>query len=41
VSNGRVIGLLGELHPEVLEHWQIGVPAVALELEIDRLLDEA
>lgn len=41
VSGGRVIGLLGELHPEVLEQWQIGVPAVALELEIDRLLDEA
>ena len=41
VSHGRVIGLLGEVHPEVLEHWQIGVPAVALELEIDRLLDEA
>jgi len=41
VVNGQVIGLLGELHPEVLEHWQIGVPAVALELEIDRLLDEA
>jgi phenylalanyl-tRNA synthetase beta chain len=38
---GRGIGLLGELHPEVLEQWQIGVPAVALELEIDRLLDEA
>jgi phenylalanyl-tRNA synthetase beta subunit len=29
------------VHPEVLEHWQIGVPVVALELEIDRLLDEA
>ncbi|MGZ9188803.1 MAG: phenylalanine--tRNA ligase subunit beta, partial [Nitrospira sp.] len=41
VSHGRVIGLLGEVHPEVLEHWQSGVPAVALELEIDRLLDEA
>ncbi|HNC84047.1 MAG TPA: phenylalanine--tRNA ligase subunit beta, partial [Nitrospira sp.] len=39
--DGRAIGLLGELHPEVLEQWQIGVPAVALELEIDRLLDEA
>jgi len=24
----------------VLEHWQIGVPAVALEVEIDRLLEE-
>jgi len=41
VSGGRGIGLLGELHPEVLEHWQIGMPAVALELEIDRLLDVA
>ena len=41
VSHGRMIGLLGEVHPEVLEHWQIGVPTVALELEIDQLLDEA
>ncbi len=41
VSRGRVIGLLGEVHPEALELWQIGVPVVALELEIDRLLDEA
>ena len=41
VSKGRAIGLLGEVHPEVLEQWQIGVPAVALELEIDRLVEEA
>jgi len=41
LSQGRTIGLLGELHPEVLEQWQIGVPVVALELEIDRLLDGA
>jgi phenylalanyl-tRNA synthetase beta chain len=41
IAGGRMIGLLGELHPEVLEQWQIGVPAVAMELEIDRLLDEA
>jgi phenylalanyl-tRNA synthetase beta chain len=41
LSQGKRIGLLGEVHPEVLEHWQIGVPVVALELEIDRLLDEA
>ena len=40
LSQGRPIGLLGEVHPEVLEHWQIGVPVAALELEIDRLLDE-
>ncbi|MCE3223270.1 MAG: pheT [Nitrospira sp.] len=41
VCNGRTMGLLGEVHPAVLDHWQIGVPTVALELEIDRLLDEA
>ncbi|QOJ35128.1 MAG: phenylalanine--tRNA ligase subunit beta [Nitrospira sp.] len=39
VSGGRAIGLLGEVHPEVLEQWQIGVPVVALELEIDQLLE--
>lgn len=41
ISDGRQIGFLGELHPEVLEHWQIGVPAVALELVVDRLLEES
>jgi phenylalanyl-tRNA synthetase beta chain len=41
LSHGRTIGLVGEVHPEVLDHWQIGVPVVALELEIDRLLEEA
>ncbi len=41
VADGRPIGVLGELHPEVLEQWQIGVPAVALELVVDRLLEES
>ncbi|HXF94208.1 MAG TPA: phenylalanine--tRNA ligase subunit beta [Nitrospiraceae bacterium] len=37
MSGGQALGLIGELHPEVLERWQIGVPVVAFELEVDRL----
>ena len=37
LSNGRPVGLIGELHPEVLEHWQLGMPSVVFELEVDGL----
>lgn len=40
VSNGRAIGLIGELHPEVLEHWQVTMPSVVFELEVDALVRE-
>lgn len=40
VSEGRTLGLIGELHPETLEHWQVSVPAVAFELEVDALAEE-
>jgi phenylalanyl-tRNA synthetase beta chain len=40
VSNGRAIGLIGELHPEVLEHWQVSMPSVVFELEVDALVRE-
>jgi phenylalanyl-tRNA synthetase beta chain len=39
VIGDRTAGLLGELHPEVLEQWQIGVPAAALELDLPALLE--
>ena len=29
------IGVLGELHPAVLEHWSIGMPCAAVELHLD------
>lgn len=32
------VGLIGELHPEVLERWQIGMPCSMFELTIDPLL---
>jgi phenylalanyl-tRNA synthetase beta chain len=31
------IGVLGELHPAVLEHWSIGMPCAAVELHLDPL----
>lgn len=37
VSNGRAVGLIGELHPEVLELWQVSMPSVVFELEVDAL----
>lgn len=38
VSDGAALGVIGELHPEVLERWQIAVPAVAFEVALSRLL---
>ncbi len=37
VVSGTAIGIIGELHPEVLEQWQIGVPAVAFEVNLSQL----
>lgn len=39
LMDGRQVGLIGELHPEVLEQWQVTMPAVAFELEINALAE--
>jgi phenylalanyl-tRNA synthetase beta chain len=39
MSRGKQVGVIGELHPEVLERWQIGVPAVAFELDLTELAE--
>ena len=31
---GRLVGYIGEFHPEILEHWQIDMPTSGFELEI-------
>ncbi|MEK7747795.1 MAG: phenylalanine--tRNA ligase subunit beta [Nitrospirota bacterium] len=31
------IGMIGEVHPEVLTRWEIGVPTVAFEIEVGAL----
>lgn len=38
VVGEQEIGLIGEIHPEVLSNWQIGMPCVVFELELDLLL---
>jgi phenylalanyl-tRNA synthetase beta chain len=35
---GAVIGVFGELHPEVLENWGVTVPCTAGEIDLDALL---
>jgi phenylalanyl-tRNA synthetase beta chain len=36
-AGGTTIGVIGELHPEVLERWQIAVPTVAFEVNLSKL----
>ncbi len=36
--NGKVAGIFGELHPQVLENWQISVPCTAGELDLEFLM---
>ena len=36
---GRRIGVIGEVHPEVLERWSIQMPCAAVELELDGILE--
>jgi phenylalanyl-tRNA synthetase beta chain len=38
LSEGKRVGLIGEIHPEVLERWQIAVPAVAFEVDVTQLV---
>ncbi|HEY5648445.1 MAG TPA: hypothetical protein VIU33_03030, partial [Nitrospiria bacterium] len=35
---GEDLGLIGEIHPAVLENWQITMPCSAFELNLDSLI---
>ncbi len=37
-ANGKVIGAMGEIHPQVLENWGVDKPVVALELDVETLI---
>lgn len=37
--NGNLIGIVGELHPQVLVNYQLLMPTVAFELDVDALID--
>ena len=39
--DGRSVGVIGELHPEVLGNWGVQTPCVAAELALDPLLSES
>lgn len=36
-DDGVVLGVIGEVHPEVLERWQVTVPAVSFEIDLSAL----
>lgn len=40
-NDGKAIGILGELHPETLENYGIGVKAYAAKINVTELLDMA
>ena len=37
---GEKIGMLGELHPQVLTNWNLVMPAVGLELDLELLFEK-
>ncbi|GKS65262.1 phenylalanine--tRNA ligase beta subunit [Nitrospira sp.] len=39
VVAGKPVGVIGELHPEVLERWQIAMPVVAFDVNLSQLTD--
>lgn len=41
VVGGKSIGVIGEVHPEVLEHWQISVPVVSFDVNLSQLIELA
>jgi phenylalanyl-tRNA synthetase beta chain len=36
---GRTVGVIGEIHPEVLENWGIQQPAAAAEIQLEAILE--
>jgi phenylalanyl-tRNA synthetase beta chain len=40
VVAGKPLGVIGEVHPEVLELWQITVPVVAFDVNLSRLIED-
>ncbi len=41
VVAGKPVGVIGELHPEVLERWQIAMPVVAFNVNLSQLTELA
>jgi phenylalanyl-tRNA synthetase beta chain len=39
IVNGKKIAYIGEIHPKVLQNWNLGMPVAGFELNINDLLD--
>jgi len=39
VVAGKPVGVIGEVHPEVLERWQIAIPVAAFDVNLSQLAD--
>jgi len=40
VCRGETVGVMGEIHPQVLENWGIQMPCVCAEFDLDALLED-
>ncbi len=38
--SGKPVGIIGEVHPEVLERWQIAMPVVAFDVNLSQLIEK-
>ena len=38
ISSGKEVGIMGEVHPAVLENWGIGIPCTASEVNLDLII---
>lgn len=37
IINGKVAGIIGEIHPQVLKNWKLEMPAAAFEIKLEAL----
>ncbi|MFP4045872.1 MAG: phenylalanine--tRNA ligase subunit beta [Candidatus Aenigmatarchaeota archaeon] len=37
IADGEEIGIIGEIHPQVLENWRLEKPAVAFEIDLEKI----
>jgi len=38
IVKGKTVGMIGEVHPAVLQNWQLDVPVAAIELDLTELI---
>lgn len=37
ICNGENVGFFGEIHPKVLEKWELDKPVIAMEIDLDKI----